>query len=321
MKLRYRTLAAALLFCTVTLSGQDTWYGSVSGMQVMYNPAFAGVEGASSVKISAFTFLPGNGLGLKSVYASYDGYFSSLRGGAGAWVSDDILGEIMNDLRGGAYYSFHFRAGRRLFVTAGLTAAVITRGIRSGSVILPGDIDPFRGNTGGGTEYIPPAPLTRFDMGTGFSVSSGDWFAGASIIHLTRPSLSDDALEYNRVNRLITLTGGISLTPGGKDLSLLPSAALLIQGGEARIYLGSEASWKGLAGGLSLWHVTNGFTALGASAGWDAMTVKVNLSYSYIIAGGGTTLGGTAMIKAGAMFSFGKVEKSRAAHIIKLPLL
>lgn len=321
MKLRYRTLLAALLICPLTLSGQDTWYGSVSGMQVMHNPAFAGVESTSTVKISAFSFLPGNGFGLRSVYASYDGYFSSLRGGAGAWVSDDMLGDIMNDLRGGAFYSYHFRAGRRLFVTAGLTAGVITRGIRSGSVILPGDIDPFRGITGGGTDYIPPAPITRFDLGTGFTVSSGDWFAGASIMHLTRPSLSDDALEHNRVNRLLTLTGGISLTPGGKDFSLLPSAALLIQGDETRIYLGSEASWKGLAGSLSLWHVTNGFTALGASAGWDATSVKIMISYSYIVAGGITSLGGTAMVKAGAIFSFGNVEKSRGAHIIKLPLL
>lgn len=321
MKLRNRTLAAALLICTLTLSGQDTWYGSLSGMQVMYNPAFAGVEGVSAIKISAFSFLPGNGFGLRSVYASYDGYFRSIRGGAGAWVSDDIPGDVMHDLRGGAFYSYHFRAGRRLFVTAGLTAGVITRGIRSGSVILPGDIDPFRGITGGGTEYIPPGPITRFDLGTGFTVSSADWFAGASIMHLTRPSLSDDALEHNRVNRLLTLTGGLSLTPGRKDFSLLPSAALLIQGDEARIYLGSEASWKGLAGALSLWHVTNGFTALGASAGWEVTTVKIMLSYSYIISGGGASFGGTSMVKAGVMFSFGNVEKSRGAHIIKLPLL
>jgi len=101
----------------------------------------------------------------------------------------------------------------------------------------------------------------------------------------------------------------------------LPSVALLIQGDEARIYLGSEVSWKGLAGALSLWHVTNGFTALGASAGWEVATVKVMLSHSYIIAGGGASFGGTAIVKAGVMFSFGNVEKSRGAHIIKLPLL
>jgi hypothetical protein len=47
MKFSYRTLSPLLLICTLTLSGQDTWHGTVSGMQMMYNPAFAGVEGNS----------------------------------------------------------------------------------------------------------------------------------------------------------------------------------------------------------------------------------------------------------------------------------
>lgn len=321
MKLRYRTLAAAMLLSAVTLSGQDTWYGSVSGMQVMYNPAFAGVGGSPSLKISAFSFLPGKGFGLQSVYASWDGYYKSLHGGAGIWVSDDMLGDIMNDLRGGASYAYHFRAGRETYITAGLTASVITRGIRNGSVILPGDIDPFRGITGGGTEYMSPSPLIRFDMGTGFTVASGNWYGGASVMHLTRPSLSDDDREHNRINRLFTLTGGVTLTPRGKDFSMTPSAAILISGAGLNIYLGSEALFKGLCGGLFMWHVTDGFTSAGGSAGWETQSLKIMMSYSYIVAGGNASIGGTAIVKAGAMFSFGNVEKSSAAHIIKLPLL
>jgi len=322
MKLRYRTLAAALLVLSaVTLRGQDTWYGSVSGMHVMYNPAFAGVGGNQSLKISAFSFLPGNGFGLQSVYASWDGYYSSLHGGAGIWVSDDMLGDIMNDLRGGASYAYHFRAGRETFITAGLTASLITRGIRDRSVILPGDIDPFRGITGGGTEYNPPSPLIRFDLGTGFTVASGKWYGGASVMHLTRPSLSDDDTEYNRINSLFTLAGGLTLAPRGKELTLMPSTAIMIQGDGLKIYLGSEASYRGLCGGLFVWHVTDGFTSAGGSAGWDSQSLRVMISYSYIVAGKDASIGGTAIVKAGVMFSFGNVEKSSAAHIIKLPLL
>ncbi len=321
MNLRKRNIAVALFFCTLTISGQDTWYGSVSGMQMMYNPAFAGVGGNPSLKISTFSFLPGNGFGLQSVFASYDGYFSSLHGGAGVWLSDDITGDILNDVRGGASYAYHFRAGRETFVTAGLTASFISLGIRSGSIILPDDIDPFRGITGGGTDYISPAPFIRFDLGTGFTVSSGNWYAGASVMHLTKPSLSDDGQEYNRINRLFTVTGGISLNPRGKDITLTPSAAILAQGNGLKIYLGSEASWKGLYGNLFMWHVTDGFTSLGGSAGWSAAAVKIMISYSYIVAGRNASFGGTAIVKAGAMFSFRNVEKSRAAHIIKLPLL
>jgi len=315
------TLIPGFLICAVTLSAQDTWHGSVSGMQLMYNPAFAGVGESPSLNISACSFLPGNGFGLRSAQASYDGYFNGLHGGAGIWFTDDMLGEVMNDLRGGVSYAYHFRAGRNVYITSGLTASVISRGIRTGSIILPGDIDPLRGITGEGIDYTAPSGLTRFDLGMGFTIASGPWYGGVSAMHLTRPRLSNDLLDNNRMDRLYALTGGAVLTPRGEDLSLLPSATLIAQGDEFIIYLGSEASWKGLLAGLSVWHVTGGFTAAGGSLGWDASNVKIIMSYSYIVAGGNASIGGTAIVKAGAAFSFGNVEKSRATHIIKLPLL
>lgn len=315
------TLIPGFLICAITLSAQDTWHGSVSGMQLMYNPAFAGAGEYGSLNISAYSFLPGKGFGLRSVHASYDGYFESLHGGAGVWLSDDMLGELMNDLRGGVSYAYHFRAGRNVYITSGLTASVISRGIRTGSIILPGDIDPLRGITGEGVDYTAPSGLTRFDLGVGFTIASGPYYGGVSAMHLTRPNLSHDGQTGNRIDRLYALTGGALLTPRGKDLSVLPSATLIVQGDELKIYLGSEASWKGLMAGIALWHVTGGFTAAGGSLGWDASNVKIIMSYSYIVAGGNASIGGTAIVKAGAAFTFGNVEKSRATHIIKLPLL
>lgn len=321
MKFRYRTLIPGLLLFTAALSGQDTWHGSVSGMQMMYNPAFTGVGSAPSLNISAFSFLPGNGFGLRSVYASYDGYFEELHGGAGVWITDDMLGDIMNDLRGGLSYAYHFRAGRDVYITAGLTASLIARGIRRDAIILPDDIDPFSGITGGGADYTAPASVTRFDLGTGFTVSSGPWYGGLSVMHLARPPLSHEDRDVNRMDRLLALTGGVEINPGKGDLSLVPSAALIVQGDEYRIYLGGEAWWKGIMAGIGMWHVRGGFTSAAGSVGWDAGSVKVNMTYSYILSGGDVSVGGTAIVKAGALFSFGNVEKSRARHIIKLPLL
>lgn len=315
------TLIPGLLIWAACVSGQDTWHGSISGMQLMHNPAFAGVGGVRSLNISAYSFLPGNGFGLRSVHASYDGYFSGLHGGAGVWLSDDMLGEVMNDLRGGASYAYHFRAGRNVYITSGLTASVISRGIRAGSIILPGDIDPLRGITGEAIDYASLSGITRFDLGMGFTIASGPWYGGLSVMHLTRPTLSNEGLQDNRIDRLYALSAGIELNPRGDDLYLLPSATLIAQGNEYKIYLGSEASWKGLMAGLAVWHVTDGFTSAGCSMGWDASSVKIILSYSYIVAGGDASIGGTAVIRAGAAFTFGNVEKSRAAHIIKLPLL
>lgn len=321
MKFSYRTLSPLLLICTLTLSGQDTWHGTVSSMQMMYNPAFAGVRGTPSVNLSAFTFLPGKGFSLRSVYASYDSYYPGLHGGAGVWLSDDMFGEVMNDLRGGLSYSYHFRAGRKTYLTAGLSAAFISRGIRTGSVILPDDIDPFRGITGEGAGYASPGAISRFDLGTGFTIASGPWSGGFSVMHLTRPLLSDEESDHNRLDRLWSLTASVDLSPRSGDFSLLPSATVIVQGSEFRIYLGSEASWKGLMGGLAMWHTKGGFTSAQFSLGYDLSVVKIIISYSYILSGGTAPISGTAIVRAGAVFGFGNVEKSRGAHIIKLPLL
>ena len=151
MKFSYRTLSPLLLLCTLTLSSQDTWHGTMSGMQMMYNPAFAGVRGTPSVNLSAFTFLPGKGFSLRSVYASYDGYYPGLHGGAGVWLSDDMFGDVMNDLRGGLSYSYHFRAGRKTYISRSTTARASTPPMAAFSIPSPSPNVRARSSTTGAT--------------------------------------------------------------------------------------------------------------------------------------------------------------------------
>jgi hypothetical protein len=140
-------------------------------------------------------------------------------------------------------------------------------------------------------------------------------------MHLTQPSLTDDNLEHNRLKRLYTLNGGSSFTFGSTGFTLNPSAAFLLQDKNNTVYLGTEALWRGIISGLSLWHTTRGFTVAATSLGWDADPVKIIISYNYILAGGDVSFKGTAIVKAGLSFSFNNVEKSRVTHIIKLPVL
>jgi len=322
MRFRYYAIIACILLLTgQSARGQDTWYGSVSGIQFMYNPAYTGAAGVPVMNVSAYTFLPGNGFGLRSVYASYDSYQPLLHGGAGLWISDDMMGEIMNDFRAGASYAYHLRAGRDLWFNAGLTASLIWRGIKAGSVIMPGDIDPFGGITAGSSEYYGSSGAVLFDLGTGVSFATGDWYGGLSIMHLTQPSVSDDNRERDRVRRLYILTAGTTVRPGDGSFTLSPSAMVMSQGNTVTASLGTEAEYRNLFFGISLWHSFSGFTALQPSAGWGVDAVKIILSYSYIIGGGNTAFGRTAIVKAGLSLSFNNVEKSRVPHIIKLPVL
>jgi len=319
MSLRYRTTILALVFYTLTLSCQDTWYGNMSGMHFMYNPAFTGSSGLPVMNISCYSFLPGNNFALRSGYASFDTYSPGLHGGVGLWLCDDILGEIMNDFRAGASYAYHLQAGKDLFFNAGLTASVVHRGIKTGSVILPGDIDPFNGFQGTHSEYIADGGVTAFDIGTGITFAKDQWYGGVSVMHLTQPWLSENRNNNDRIRRLFALSAGTSFSNRRGEFSLRPSVTLLAQADNVIIYLGTEALFRSLMGGVAFWHAASGFIAAEPSLGWDSELVKIILSYSYVLSGGDTAINGTAIVKAGLTISFNNVEKSRAIHIIKLP--
>ncbi len=204
-----KTITLLCLVANVTAAlSQDTWYGSVTGMEMMYNPAYTGSSGDGRMRISCYSFLPGAGFGLQSVYASYDDYSQTLHGGAGIWVADDMMGEVLNDLRAGMSYAYHLKAGSNLFFNAGLTASVVHRGINRGAVTFPGDFDPFGGLVSPPGETVSDAGSTLFDLGSGVTFSSGPWYGGFAVMHLAQPYLDDNHQDYNRLERLYTFNAG-----------------------------------------------------------------------------------------------------------------
>ncbi len=306
---------------TVSAAAQDSWYGSFSGMYVMYNPSFAGSSGKSSLKTSCYSFLPGAGYKLNSVYASWDDFIESLHGGVAIWASDDMQGDVMNDLRTGFSYSYHLKAGPGLYFNAGITASAVHLGINRSAVIFPGDYDPYGGLTGVQSETVTDAGITLFDIGTGFCVSSGPWYGGLSIMHLTQPFLSSNQQNHNRIRRLYTINAGVSLPFGHSDGIIQPSVECMIQGTGLIVNIGAVATLKELAFGLSAWYIKSGISALEPSLGWSFNTTNITLSYSYCVSGRSAGIPGTAVIKAGLGVCFNNVNKRKVVHIIKLPEL
>jgi len=306
---------------SLTVESQDTWYGSMSGMQFMYNPAYTGSSGVPSVNLSCYSFLPGNGYDLRSVFASYDGYFESLHGGAGVWICDDIQGDIMNYLKTGVSYSFHLKAAKKLFFNAGITASVVHNGINRSAITLPEDFDPFGGIIGISSETISEKGNTFFDVSTGICFSTGTWHGGFSAMHLTRPYLTDDQSSFNRLRRMFTINLGGELPMKQGKIVLFPYASFISQGQISIIFAGLMASAGDILLGLSTWNAASGFFILEPSAGWRTGSATIIISYNYNVAGSSDFLPGTALVKAGLKISFNNVEKRKPVHVINIPEL
>lgn len=230
-----KQLSKILIFIFVIPSycfGQETDSGPGYQMIMMNNPAFSGSEGDGVLRLSYLNFYPGNNYNLHSVYFSYDSYFPALHGGAGFYLSDDYLGGIINDLRGGLSYSYFLQAGKDLFINAGLSASVYHRGYNFDKAILPDQIDRFGGVTFPAGEILATSGRTVFDIGAGFLFISGKYFGGFSINHLAEPDLTATGFSNERLKRklLIHLAGELNLSKT-QSLKVRPLGFLGLQGG------------------------------------------------------------------------------------------
>jgi type IX secretion system PorP/SprF family membrane protein len=179
-----------ILVIPVDCFGQETDPGPGYQMLMVLNPALSGSEGDGVLRLSYLNYYPGNNYNLHSVYMSYDAYFPALHGGAGFYLSDDYLGGIVNDFRGGLSYAYFLKAGNDLFINAGLSASIYHRGYDFDNAFLPDQIDPLGGILFPSSEILATTGRTVFDIGAGFLFISGKIFGGVSISHLAEPDLS-----------------------------------------------------------------------------------------------------------------------------------
>lgn len=146
---------------------------------------------------------PGNAYNLHSAYLSYDGYFPSLHGGAGIYISNDYLGGIVNDIKGGLSYTYFLQAGRDLYFSSGLSASFYHRGYSLAGAILPDQIDPLRGAVLPPGEILTQQGRTIFDLSTGFMFFTGRFFGGLSVNHLAKPELFESDFSDSKLNRTL----------------------------------------------------------------------------------------------------------------------
>ena len=197
----------------------------------MDNPALSGSEGDGVLRMSYLNYYPGNSYNLNSVYLSYDSYFPGLHGGTGFYLSEDYLGGIINDLRGGFSYSYFLQAGKDLFINAGLTASVFHRGYNFGNAVLPDQIDPVGGVSFPSSEVLNNKGKTVFDIGAGILFISGKLTGGFAVNHLSEPELSSSAVSTEKINRKysINLSADFPLKSNG-SVKIDPLVLVIKQG-------------------------------------------------------------------------------------------
>jgi type IX secretion system PorP/SprF family membrane protein len=320
-----KRLAGILLIIIIFSSwciGQDTDPEPSYQMIIMNNPAYSGSEGAGTLRLSYLNFYPGNNYNLHSAYLSYDSYFPALHGGAGFFITDNYLGGIINDLKGGLSYSYFLRAGKDLFVNAGLSGSFYHRGYNFGDAILPEQIDPLGVVTVLPQEILANSGHTVFDMGAGVLIISGKFSGGFSISHLAEPDLSGTG-SYNELLKrkyLLHMSGDIDLKRT-RNLKIRPQVYAGLQG--EFISAGAGAALESEYLSINAMVIGDNWKNMNIQTGFAFKSGRVSIYYNYRlnVVSGNNLMPLSLLHQTGLSFCLTDVDKRNVIKTINLPKL
>jgi len=284
------------------------------------NPAFSGSNLDGIMRLSYFNFYPGNKYNFHSVFLSYDSYFSQLHGGAGFYISNDYLGGIMNELRGGLSYSYFLQAGRVLYINAGLSASFYHRGFNYSEAVFPDQIDPMGGITCTSSELMSNENSTVFDVGTGLMFMYKNISGGFAITHLTQPDLDVNGSSSEILGRKYVLHFLADFELNKKNnLSILPQAYFELQGPFIGASAGATLENNFLS--VSSLLLVNNYKNVDLQAGFAFKKDKITFYYNYKfnLISGYALMPFSLVHQKSLNFSLNNVEKRIKVKTINIP--
>jgi type IX secretion system PorP/SprF family membrane protein len=311
-----------LIMAVYAAHGQGLDAGPGYQALLMNNPALSGSEGNGVLRLSYLNYYPGNSYNLNSLFLSYDSYFHVLHGGAGFYLSEDYLGGIVNDLRGGFSYAYFLKAGKNLFINAGLSGSLFHRGYNFNNAVLPDQIDPVGGLSFPSAENLANTGRTVFDVGAGFLVISGKLSGGLSVSHLAEPELSSSANSIERIRRKFTfhLTADLDLNSNA-TLKIEPVILASQQGGYFSGGAGAAVETGHLALSAVVLEDNEKNTNLQAGFALKCSIVSVYYNYQFNVLAGNSFMPLSLLHQVGLAFSLNNVEKRKAIKTINFPKL
>jgi type IX secretion system PorP/SprF family membrane protein len=312
----------AVLLTALTTKGQETDYGPGYQTVLINNPAFTGSEGDGTLRLSYLNFYPGNNFNLHSVFVSYDSFIPVIHGGAGFFLTDDYMGGIINDLRGGVSYAYHFQADKNIFINAGLAASCYYRGYNIGGIILPDQIDPLNGKSLASGESISEKGHAVFDISTGVMIISERFIAALALNHLAAPDLAGSGSQTDKIERklVLNLAGKFDLD---KNHQIFIRPVIMAESQGRYHSLGAGGSLENNSLSLSAVLLLNSVKDIDLQAGCSLKEGRFLFFYNYRfnIASGNGMVPLSLLHQAGLAFSLNYVDKRKVIKTINFPKL
>ncbi len=282
MKLKISAIILLLVILSgkSNVSGQDIEGSMLYTSRIISNPAFTGSSPNGDIRMIYRDYYPGNDFNTGSLYFSYNSFFQKVHGGVGLYIQENHMSNILNDLRAGATYSYHLRAGKDLYVYAGFMASLIHRNLDLSNMIFADQIDPLLGVVFPTGEVIDFDSRTLFDAGVGFLVIYKDYHAGISVNHLAKPDLTGSGTWESRLQRRYTFHASGIFKIGRSEFTLMPMVDLNMQNSLITGSAGFTTGYK-LISINTIVHYSPGGGFNSLQAGLFLESGRVGVGYNY----------------------------------------
>jgi type IX secretion system PorP/SprF family membrane protein len=313
-------LLIIIIGTTFSANAQGISAGPCYQMLLMDNPALSGSEGNGILRLSYLNYYPGNSFNLNSARLSYDSYFPGLHGGTAFFISEDYLGGIINDLKGGFSYAYFLQAGKDFFINAGLSASVFHRGYNFGNAVLPDQIDPVGGVSFPSSEVLDNTGKTLLDIGAGFLFIYRNLTGGFAVNHLAEPEISSSAVSTEKIKRKysVNLSGDFSLNDKS-GLKVDPLILLVQQDDYFSCGAGASLESSNLAVNAIVFGDNGKNVNIQSGFAVKFSVVSVYYNYQFNAISGNSMLPFSLLHQIGLAFSLNNVEKRKAFKTINFP--
>lgn len=205
----------SLSVCSLANAQYDPSFSHYFDMETSYNPAAAGKQSKINVTAAYALDMAGFEHNPRTAYASADIPFYALKSyhGVGLQFMNDKIGLFTHTKLEGQYaYRFKLTGGQ---MAIGLNVGVLSEDFDGSKLDVEDSNDPaFSSSQVSGN---------AIDLGIGLYYSHKNWYAGASVQHLTSPLVSLGDNNELQIDRTYYLTGGCNIRFRNPFLTVRPS--------------------------------------------------------------------------------------------------
>jgi type IX secretion system PorP/SprF family membrane protein len=307
-----------------SLFAQDPIFSQFGSAPLQMNPAFAGVNGGSTVGINYRNQWPSISQAYVTYALYYDQYFSEINSGLGIQLLRDNAGQGMyKTTMATVMYSYRLRISRGWYGKLGMEAGIFNTEIGWDKLIFPDQINPIFGSTSPGglpypTSELPPESLGRTNLSAslGGLVYNDVYFIGFSAKHINNPFVNffdSQDIDGLRLPVRLSVHAGAQIPLDGNtarsSVFVTPSIMILKQGDIGQINFGAHFQLRELILGTYFRQTFNNPDAVILMAGMRTGDFRVLYSFDATISR--LTLGSGGAHEVSILYTFLKLADSK----------